>query len=300
MSEPRGQFEGFYVPHSTQVPDTLFDELMAELSGAELKVVLYIIRRTFGFKKAQDHISLRQMVEGITTKDGKVLDRGTGLGKASVARAVSSLEARGVIVRNKRKSADRGDEATTYALKLRGAGMGVSQNETPAPQAKVEGPVSQNGTPPGLIVGHPRVSKRDPQGTELHGTENTVTVNGGISAQGTRDADRTDLRRLPDLGEDRDAIKALADVILEALGDAHSQAFYYLVAAKVPEAVVRRTLSEIRHDGAREPARVFAHRMKAYAAEALQKARSAEVRAAVAELGRKKASLPGTLGRAGE
>ena len=68
----------------------------------------------------------------------------------------------------------------------------------------------------------------------------------------------------------------------------------------MPEAVVRRTLSEIRHDGAREPARVFAHRMKAYAAETLQKARSAEVRAAVAELGRKKASLPGTLDRAGE
>ncbi len=232
-------------------------------------MVLYIIRRTFGFKKAQDNISLRQMVDGITTKDGKVLDRGTGLGKASVARAVSSLEARGVIVRSKRKSADRGDEATTYALKLRGAGMGVSQNETPAPQAKVEGPVSQNETPPSLILGHPRVSKRDPQGTELHGTENTVTVNGGMKARGARDADRTDLRRLPDLGEDRDATQALADEILEALGDAHSQAFYYLVAAKVPEAVVRRTLSEIRHDGAREPARVFAHRMKAYAAEAL-------------------------------
>jgi hypothetical protein len=300
MSEPRGQFEGFYVPHSTQVPDTLFDELMAELSGAELKVVLYIIRRTFGFKKAQDNISLRQMVDGITTKDGKVLDRGTGLGKASVARAVSSLEARGVIVRSKRKSADRGDEATTYALKLRGAGMGVSQNETPAPQAKVEGPVSQNETPPSLILGHPRVSKRDPQGTELHGTENTVTVNGGMKARGARDADRTDLRRLPDLGEDRDATQALADEILEALGDAHSQAFYYLVAAKVPEAVVRRTLSEIRHDGAREPARVFAHRMKAYAAEALQRAQSAEIRAAMAELGRAKARVREMPERAGE
>jgi predicted transcriptional regulator len=299
MSEPARQFEGFYVPHSTQVPDTLFDEIMAELSGAELKVVLYIIRRTFGFKKAQDNISLRQMVEGITTKDGKVLDRGTGLGKASVARAVSSLEARGVIVRNKRKSAERGDEATTYALKLRGAGMGVSQNETPAPQAKVASPVSQNETPPSLILGHPRVSKRDPQGTGLHGTEHTVTVNGGMEAQGARDADRTDLRRLPDLGEDRAATKALADVILEALGDAHSQAFYYLVAAKVPEAVVRRTLSEIRHDGAREPARVFAHRMKAYAAEAIQRAQSAEIRAAMTELGRAKARVPGMPG-AGE
>lgn len=51
MSDRTPQFQGFYVPNSTQVPDTLFDELMADLSGAELKVVLYVIRRTFGFKR---------------------------------------------------------------------------------------------------------------------------------------------------------------------------------------------------------------------------------------------------------
>lgn len=90
--ENKKKFEGFFVPNSTQVPDTLFDELLSELPGAELKVVLYVIRRTFGFKKSQDNISLRQMVEGITTKDGRVLDHGTGLGKASVARAVIALE----------------------------------------------------------------------------------------------------------------------------------------------------------------------------------------------------------------
>lgn len=292
MNEQRSQFAGFYVPNSTQVPDTLFDELMADLSGAELKVVLYIIRRTFGFKKAQDNISLRQMVEGITTRDGRVLDRGTGLGKASVVRAVAALEARGVIVRNKRHSAERGDEATTYALKLRG----VSQNETPPPQAKVEPPLSQNETPPRLMVGHARVSKRDPQGTGLQCTENTVNVNGGKQA-GTAHtweapaADRTDLRRLPDLDQEREATQAVADVILGALGDRHSQAFYYLVAAKVPEPVVRKTLSEIRHDGARSPARVFAHRMKAYAADAIARSRQVDIRSAVAALGLQKTDL---------
>ena len=47
-------FRGFDSPNYTQVPDILFDERMAHLSGAELKVLLYIIRRTFGFKK--DHV----------------------------------------------------------------------------------------------------------------------------------------------------------------------------------------------------------------------------------------------------
>ena len=45
-------FRGFRSPSYTQVPDELFDELLVELSGGELKVLLYIIRRTFGFKPA--------------------------------------------------------------------------------------------------------------------------------------------------------------------------------------------------------------------------------------------------------
>ena len=61
-------FQGFSAPNYTQVPDELFDDLMTDLSGAELKVLLYIIRRTFGFKKTEDTISLSQMLNGITTK----------------------------------------------------------------------------------------------------------------------------------------------------------------------------------------------------------------------------------------
>src|SRR5690349_6100842 len=97
-------FRGFRSPNYTQVPDELFDELLADLSGAELKVLLYIIRRTFGFKKDSDSISLSQITSGIETRDGEVLDRGTGLSKASVANAVKSLEARGVILRTRRRS----------------------------------------------------------------------------------------------------------------------------------------------------------------------------------------------------
>jgi hypothetical protein len=84
----------------------------------------------------------------------------------------------------------------------------------------------------------------------------------------------------------------VADFILGELGDEHSHAFYYLVAAKVPEHVVRRTLSEIKHDGAREPARVFAHRMKRYAADALAPSRNDDIQSALAELSRRK-----TVGR---
>src|SRR5918998_799706 len=85
------RFKGFLSPRYTQVPDELFDELMAYLSGAELKVLLYIIRRTFGFKKDSDNISLRQICNGIKTREGEVLDKGTGLSLSTVQRGVIAL-----------------------------------------------------------------------------------------------------------------------------------------------------------------------------------------------------------------
>ncbi len=109
------------------MPDQLFDELLHCLSGAELKVLMYIIRRTFGFKKQSDDISLAQLVNGIKTKDGRVLDRGTGLGKSSVARALNNLEMKRIIVRSRRRCERNGDQATTYSLNILPP---VSQNET--------------------------------------------------------------------------------------------------------------------------------------------------------------------------
>ncbi len=58
------------IPNSTQIPDVILDQWMADLSGAELKVVLYVARRTFGFGKESDNISLSQMAQGITKRDG--------------------------------------------------------------------------------------------------------------------------------------------------------------------------------------------------------------------------------------
>ena len=41
-------FMGLEAPAYTQVPDDLVDWVMAYLTGAELKVLLYIVRRPFG------------------------------------------------------------------------------------------------------------------------------------------------------------------------------------------------------------------------------------------------------------
>ena len=118
-------FRGFDSPNTTQVPDAFFDEVAPQLTEAELRVALYIIRRTFGFKKDADTISLRQMVQGITTRDGRVLDRGTGLKKSAVANALNGLERKGVILSQRNRSVEKGNEPTTYALNIRNSPLSV-------------------------------------------------------------------------------------------------------------------------------------------------------------------------------
>ena len=117
-SEDFPQTRGFSRPNYTMVPDQLFDVFMPHLKEGELKVLLYIIRRTFGFKKESDSISFSQICNGIRTRDGKVLDSGTGLSPRTAQEAVKSLVDKKLIVAKKNYSAERGNEATTYALNL--------------------------------------------------------------------------------------------------------------------------------------------------------------------------------------
>ncbi len=148
MDEPQAirQFPGFRSPNYTMVPDDLFDDLMAGLSGAELKVLLYIIRRTFGFKKHSDDISLNQICQGIKARNGRLLDRGTGLSRSTVKVALQALLAKSVIVAAHRSSAERGFEATTFRLHI--AAQSVAVQDPPGPKIGLA-PWAENRPSPG-------------------------------------------------------------------------------------------------------------------------------------------------------
>jgi len=88
----------FKVPSHTQVPNEIFDELMHDLSGAEFKVLCYIARRTYGFHRMEDSISLKQICDGILTRDGRRLDHGTGLARSTAVVAIRGLVNRGLIL----------------------------------------------------------------------------------------------------------------------------------------------------------------------------------------------------------
>lgn len=113
-------FQGFEPANTTPVPDILFDQLLTELGCAELKVLLYIIRRTWGFKKNSDAISFNQFLKGIVTKDKRVLDKGCGVKNRTVlSTALADLERKGYIASSKGID-PHGDKATTlYNIKFK-------------------------------------------------------------------------------------------------------------------------------------------------------------------------------------
>ena len=147
--DPFEGFEGYEVPHYTQVPDQLFDEHLPHLGHAELKVLLFIIRRTFGWGKEADAISLSQ------------LERGTGLSRRSVRDAVKSLEQKHLIVTD-RYSTPHGDAGVNvYRLNIK------HQNtpEPPASPVSADTPLSDKEQTDGKNLPGGRGISTPPQGT---------------------------------------------------------------------------------------------------------------------------------------
>lgn len=74
-----------FVVNSFQMPNALVDELLSKLSGSELKCYLVIVRKTKGWNKLEDAISISQF-EGLT-----------GLSNRAIIDACKNLENYGLI-----------------------------------------------------------------------------------------------------------------------------------------------------------------------------------------------------------
>jgi len=161
-------FEGFTSPNTTPVPDVVFDRLLGRLKEAELKALLYIIRRTFGFKRGSDSISFNQFLRGITTRDGRVLDEGCGVkDRTTLSNALKSLEKKGIVLSTKGMD-ERGENQTTvYALRFT-AGDAASDN---GGSAEIPEGVVGNPYHPGRNYPPPVVGNSYPQETGIQQTE---------------------------------------------------------------------------------------------------------------------------------
>ncbi len=89
-------------PNFTQIPNDLFDEWLPKLEGSELKIILVIMRKTFGWHKVRDFISISSLV--------KI----TGLIEETVVRSVKSLLKKRLI--SKKVEGPVGKQKTYYEI----------------------------------------------------------------------------------------------------------------------------------------------------------------------------------------
>lgn len=98
-------------PNSTQIPNSILDDIAPQLSESELRVLLYIARRTYGFQKDADIISYSQLADGITSKTGAKLDSGTGLTRQGVRNGLKGLLKKALI------SVEESGQNLSYTIK---------------------------------------------------------------------------------------------------------------------------------------------------------------------------------------
>ncbi len=79
------------VPNHTQIPNTFIDESMSKLTHAQFKVLIAICRKTIGWHKQSDYISISQIVEL------------AGVSNKTVVGAIKELEKMGYITTQKSK-----------------------------------------------------------------------------------------------------------------------------------------------------------------------------------------------------
>jgi phage replication O-like protein O len=89
-------------PNFTQTPNALCDDWLPLLGIAELKVLMVIMRKTFGWHKIRDRISLSQ------------LEKLTGLGRKHILKAVKGLQEKNLIL--KIVEGEKGTQNTFYEL----------------------------------------------------------------------------------------------------------------------------------------------------------------------------------------
>ena len=274
MVENNGQwkFQGFSSPNGTYVPDEFFDQVAPRLSGSEVKLALYMIRRTYGFKKESDNIALSQMLKGIVRRDGSRLDLGAGLSKATLLQTIKRLEEKNIIHRTHQWDIKGGNLATNYRLTVWETTLGknpglLSATTSLNPDPGGGGIKSDQGE----VENSPRPQVKKPT-TQDTVKQYTVNVNVACKKKGLNP-----LHGLTDKQTSKEHAALIAEDILLALGDRKSARFYSLVARKVPESYIRRTLSELKVGGAEFPARVFTSKVMEYAAKARKETRATDV-----------------------
>jgi phage replication O-like protein O len=105
-----------YIPNTSAIPNILFDYWMFRLTPAEFKVLLCIARKTYGWHKDVDKISITQ------------IEKMTGLSRKGITQNLESLIEVGLILKIKSKSAEGDDAPNQYEINVNCMGGGSELN----------------------------------------------------------------------------------------------------------------------------------------------------------------------------
>jgi DNA-binding Lrp family transcriptional regulator len=111
-------FAGFTLPNAIPIPEEVW-QLLPDLGGAEVKVLLFLFYKTLGFRKRQDAVALSQITAG------------TGLSRPTVVEAIRRLEERGCLEVIQAVTPEGVREANVYRPHFRGEGVVKKVNHPP-------------------------------------------------------------------------------------------------------------------------------------------------------------------------
>lgn len=132
--------KSLYVPNSFQVPNAYVDRLFRYLSGSEITVLLVLLRKTYGWQKISDRVSLSQFTEL------------GGVCRAAASKAVDRLVSCGLVVRESEPGEiPKFFLPTDHDWDAIERHLGVSENEHP---------VQKIDPPPVQKIDHPRLKNR--------------------------------------------------------------------------------------------------------------------------------------------
>ena len=155
QSNPTDKFPGFEKPQQnwSKMPHDII-AYMSAMAGSELKVVLYVLRHTWGYQEfgIVKRITLDEFQNGRKKSDGTRIDGGTGLSTNSVKEAVKKAVERGFLIREL-DGRDPGRQSHAYALNM------LYQNDRVSKTDRVSEIDTQRGE--GYQKLTPRVSKTD-------------------------------------------------------------------------------------------------------------------------------------------
>lgn len=116
-------FTGFSYPEDggfTRIPNNWFD-VCAEIKNlAELKVIIYVMRRTWGFQNYDEFtkITIEEFKHGRKKRNGQDIDKGTGLGHTAINDGINRAIQHGYLLAQQ-NIGEPGWPTYSYLLRMR-------------------------------------------------------------------------------------------------------------------------------------------------------------------------------------